>query len=103
MPELRALENALRRIYDERDICVGQEAFAMNPLLDRSAERWNQDLAKLSSELGDFVGEGILESTSALAGIFTFPCERGRLCARVLLAPTHPARIQKLELSALAQ
>lgn len=102
LPELQTLETALRRIYGERDIRVGQEAFAMNLLLDRSAEQWNQYLAKLSSELGDFKGEGILEPASGLAGVFTFPCERGRLCARVLLAPTHPGGIQKLELSALA-
>jgi serine-type D-Ala-D-Ala carboxypeptidase/endopeptidase len=101
LPELRTLEKALRRIYDERDIRVGQEAFAINLLLDRSAEQWDQDLAKLSSELGDFTGDATLEPASALAGVFTFPCERGRLCARVLLAPTHPGRIQKLELSAL--
>lgn len=87
---------------DERDTKAGpaefldctvaglEEAFAMNLLLDRSAEQSNQDLAKLSSELGDFKGEGILEPASGLASVFTFPCERGRLCARVLLAPTHP-------------
>jgi hypothetical protein len=36
-----------------------------------------------------------------MAGTFTYACERGRLQAKVLLSPTRPARIQKLDFAAL--
>jgi hypothetical protein len=41
------------------------------------------------------------EADSAMSGAFTYPCERGRLRVHVLLAPTVPTKIQKLEFSIL--
>ena len=92
---------AVRTIYGAGDIEAGGDILAMNVLLDCTSDRWRRELARLHASLGDCTGEGVLETDSAMAGTFTYPCERGRLRVHVLLAPTVPAKIQKLEFSIL--
>jgi len=101
LPELRDANDAVRRIYSARDIQAGGDVLAMNFLLDRDADRWKNQLEELYGALGACSGDGNLVTDSAMSGIITYPCERGRLQARVLLAPTRPAKIQKLEFSVL--
>ena len=102
LPELREAGAAIRVMYDTGEIAAAGEVLAMNLLLDRSAEHRNAELAALREELGPVTADGALEPEHAMAGIFTYACERGRLQAKVLLAPTRPARIQRLDFTALA-
>ena len=89
----------MQTIYGTGDIEAGGDILAMNVLLDCTPDRWRLELARLHASLGDCTGDGALVADSAMAGTFTYACERGHLCVHVLLAPTVPAKIQKLEFS----
>jgi serine-type D-Ala-D-Ala carboxypeptidase/endopeptidase len=102
LPELHAAGAAIRAMYAAADVAAGGQVLAINLLLDRSAERRNAELATLQEGLGAITGVGALETEHAMAGTFTYACERGRLQAKVLLAPTCPATIQRLDFTALA-
>jgi CubicO group peptidase (beta-lactamase class C family) len=97
-PELREAGAVIARIWAAGDI-EAAGALAMNVVLDKSAARWKGELASLRQALGAFTADGALEAHSAMAGTFTYECERGRLAVQVLLSPTARPTIQKLEFS----
>jgi CubicO group peptidase (beta-lactamase class C family) len=79
---------------------VGQERFlATNFLLDRSAESWRRQLVHMRSEVGQCETAAPVTATGALAGTFTWACERGRIDGNILLAPTATPEIQALRLN----
>jgi len=97
-----ALVNAYRAaatIYAAGDLAPAEGALAMNFLLDRSAEGWKRDLARLRAEVGSCDTGSAVIPTGALTGEFTWRCERGRLRGSLELAPTRPPRIQQLKLA----
>ena len=73
-------------------------ALAMNFLMDRSAENWARELARLRAQTGDCRTDSAITPTGALSGTFSWTCERGRLNGQLLLAPTNPPTIQALRL-----
>ena len=73
----------------------GRGALAMNFLMDRSAENWAREFARLKGEAGA-CQPGPIVPTGALTGQFEWPCERGRVQGQLLLAPTDPPTIQAL-------
>jgi D-alanyl-D-alanine-carboxypeptidase/D-alanyl-D-alanine-endopeptidase len=75
------------------------DVLAMNFLLDRSAEGWARELAKLRAQVGECETKAPITATGALSGTFMWRCERGRLKGSLLLAPTRPPRIQSLGLA----
>lgn len=78
-------------------------ALAMNFLLDKPPHVWRAELRKLREEVGacdTSPGAAGLTASGALAGSFRWPCERGSVKGQLLLAPTRPAGIQDLELTA---
>jgi serine-type D-Ala-D-Ala carboxypeptidase/endopeptidase len=75
------------------------DVLAMNFLLDRSAEGWARELAKLRAQVGGCETKAPITATGALSGTFMWRCERGRLKGSLLLAPTRPPRIQSLGLA----
>jgi CubicO group peptidase (beta-lactamase class C family) len=97
LPTLLGMEEVVRGIYAGGDILTGADAFAGNLLLDRRADLRNRDLAGARRALGAIIDDATLTTESAMAGTFTYRCEGGRLRVRVLLAPTVPPTIQKLE------
>jgi hypothetical protein len=97
-----ALINAYRIvgvIFDAGDVTIGSEMLAMNFLLDRGPELRMQDLNEIKAEVGECDTSSRPVATGALAGDFTWRCERGRVNGRLLLAPTIPPRIQALRLA----
>lgn len=101
-PASAALEAAYRAagaMYGAESVEVARDLLAMNFLLDRDAEGWARDLAKLKAESGACDTTAPIESSGMLSGEFTWRCERGRISGTLLLAPTQPARIQALNLS----
>lgn len=84
-------------IYRAGSVAQSADALAMNFLLDRDADGWSRDLARLKSEVGDCDTSAPLTATGALAGEFTWRCAHGRLQGSLLLAPTRPAKIQQLK------
>lgn len=96
--ELAASYRVVGAVYKQADVAQGSDAFAMNFFLDRDAAGWRRDLAELKKSVGECNTNAPLTATSALSGEFTWDCAQGRVTGRVLLAPTHPASIQSLEL-----
>jgi hypothetical protein len=71
----------------------------MNFLLDRDADAWSRELAKLKAEAGECETSAPITATGTLSGDFTWRCARGRIGGSLTLAPTSPALIQEWKLS----
>lgn len=96
---LREAAESVSRIYTAGDVMAAKDALAMNFLLDRDAAHWKNELATLRERLGVCkAAEPFVTDTATMATVF-YPCERGRLRAQVLLAPTRPMSIQSLRVS----
>jgi hypothetical protein len=80
--------------YERGDVAGLGGLLAMNFLLDRSAESWARELARLKRLAGACETAAPITPTGALAGEFTWTCAHGRLKGSLLLAPTHPPTIQ---------
>ncbi|MGH8029069.1 MAG: serine hydrolase domain-containing protein [Arenimonas sp.] len=96
--ELADAYRAVSAIYAKGGITAVGDVLAMNMLLDRDAASWHRDLALLRAKLGDCDTTAPVKPSGALSGTFSWACARGVLEGNVLLAPTHPPRIQALEL-----
>lgn len=69
---------------------------AMNFLMDRSAENWAAELARLKREVGECSADEPLAPLGAMSASFRLRCEKGQLDGTLLLAPTTPATVQAL-------
>jgi CubicO group peptidase (beta-lactamase class C family) len=96
---LAAAYRAAGAIYSAGRLAPGERLLAMNFLMDRSAENWARELARLKAAVGNCETAAPINATGALAGSFQWQCERGRLQGNLLLAPTNPAGIQALRLN----
>lgn len=84
------------KIFSAGSITAAGDVLAMNVLMDRDAEHWARTLASLKSEVGSCDTAAPIAATGALAGEFTWTCERGRVKGQILLAPTLAPHIQAL-------
>jgi CubicO group peptidase (beta-lactamase class C family) len=101
-PWLAAGYDVARAIYRAGNVeAVGQLFLAMNFLMDRSAENWRRELARLRTEVGQCDTSAPIVTTGGLSGTFAWKCERGRINGNLLLAPTYPQAIQALRLNAI--
>ena len=87
---------AARAMFEAGSLAPGRERLAMNFLMDRSAENWTRELARLTTQTGDCETGAPITATGALSGRFSWSCERARLEGQLLLAPTSPPTIQAL-------
>ncbi len=93
---LAAAYAAAKGMHRAGSVEPGRRLLAMNFLMDRSAENWAKEFARLREQTGTCQTEAPVTATGALAGRFTWNCERARLEGNLLLAPTEPAGIQAL-------
>jgi serine-type D-Ala-D-Ala carboxypeptidase/endopeptidase len=84
------------KIFTAGSVTSAGDAIAMNFLMDRDAEHRARDFAGLKAELGTCDTSAAIVPTGALAGDFTWTCERGRVKGQILLAPTPRPQIQSL-------
>lgn len=92
------LETAYRgagAMYQAGDVADTRGQLAMNFLLDRDAEAWSRELAKLKADVGACDTAAPITATGALSGDFTWRCDHGRIKGSLTLAPTRPALIQE--------
>lgn len=68
----------------------------MNFLMDRSAENWTAEFARLKAEVGECPADEPLAPTGAMSTAFRLKCTKGKLDGQLLLAPTRPATVQAL-------
>jgi CubicO group peptidase (beta-lactamase class C family) len=99
--ELTASYGAAIAIYKSGSVEHNLDALAMNFLLDRDASAWARELTKLKSAVGECDTSAPITATGALAGNFNWRCSHGRLRGALLLAPTHPPKIQSVSLTAV--
>jgi CubicO group peptidase (beta-lactamase class C family) len=95
---VRAVE-AIVMAYNAGRIEVAKSVLALNFLPDTPARFRDRELVELKQKLGEGRIEKI-DGIHALAGRFTFACEKGRLEGTVLLSPEPGAGIQRLTLKA---
>ena len=96
-PALQSMLSVSQVIYDNADVAHFPEVLAMNFLMDRSAALRNAEIAALKAQYGECRVVPPITTDSALSGSFDFGCERGKLKIELILAPTRPDKIQKLE------
>jgi CubicO group peptidase (beta-lactamase class C family) len=102
IPTSAALARAYRAagaMYDAGDLGQDRALLAVNFLLDRSAENWAREFARLKGEAGACRTDAAIAATGALSGDFTWTCAQGTITGVLLLAPTDPPTIQALRLS----
>ncbi len=92
--EVAAMHEAARKSYAAGNIGPLDGKLAMNFLMDRSAENWAKELAKLKAQVGECGGVESLNADTAMSGTYRWTCERGQIDGQVLLAPTTRATIQ---------
>lgn len=101
-PVVEQMFAAARAAYAAGNLRPLDGKLAMNFLLDRSAENWTAELARLKKDVGECPAAEPLAPTGALSTAFRLNCERGKLDGTLLLAPTTPVTIQALRLRVAA-
>jgi hypothetical protein len=94
-----AVDCAAGAMYEAGDLGQDRALLAVNFLLDRSAENWAREFARLKGEAGACRTDAAIAATGALSGDFTWTCAQGTITGVLLLAPTDPPTIQALRLS----
>jgi D-alanyl-D-alanine-carboxypeptidase/D-alanyl-D-alanine-endopeptidase len=84
------------KIFTAGSVTSAGDVLAMNFLMDRDAEQRARDYAGLKAEVGACDTAAPIVPATALAGEFTWNCERGRVRGQILLAPTPTPQIQSL-------
>jgi hypothetical protein len=88
-------------MYRSGSVEPGRKLLAMNFLMDRSAENWAKEFAKVRGDVGQCRTDSPVTPTGALSGTFRWECDKGALEGTVLLAPTDPAGIQAFRYTVL--
>jgi serine-type D-Ala-D-Ala carboxypeptidase/endopeptidase len=94
-PGLASAYAAAKAVWDAGDINAAP--LANNMLMDRDAAAWKKMLVDLKTSVGACPGNEPIAPTSAMAGTFTWICERGRVSGRVQQAPTPAVTLQRLD------
>jgi len=102
-PRVRAAYAATTAIWQAGDVLASPRSLAMNFLMDRTAANWKAELARLKSEAGSCDTSAPITPTTALAGRFTWACEKGDVTGSILLAPTDAPTLQELRLAVTAR
>ncbi len=97
-PAVAAAYAAARAAYAAGDLGPLRGKLAMNFLLDRSADNWKAEFARLKAEVGACPTDDPLAPDGAMSTVFRLNCEKGKLDGILLLAPTTPVTIQALRL-----
>jgi hypothetical protein len=97
---LKQAAAVIASIYAASDVMAAREALAMNVLLDSDAAHRNAEIAQLKARLGACKAALPFTSDTAMSATIVYPCERGRLQAQVILAPTRTTTLQTYALSA---
>ncbi len=84
------------KMFTAGSVTSAGDALAINFLMDRDAEHRARDFAALKAEVGTCDTAAPIVPASALAGEFTWNCQRGRVRGQLLLAPTPTPQIQSL-------
>lgn len=73
---------------------------AVNFFMDRTAENWKLELARLKKEVGDCDTTAPIVAAGTETGTFEWSCKTGKIKGRLLLAPPNDYKVQSLIYSA---
>lgn len=95
---LAAAHKAVGAMYVAGSVEPGRDKLAMNFLMDRSAENWAKEFARLKEQAGECKPETPVEvgADGLLEGWFTWTCEKGEMDGNIVLAPTQTPQIQTM-------
>ena len=96
-PALRAMAQAVQKIYSAGDVMAAPEALGENLLLDHDAASRNAGIGELRKKFGACRLDDTQQAETAMSATLVFDCAEGRLQVEVGLAPTTPATLQTLE------
>jgi CubicO group peptidase (beta-lactamase class C family) len=97
-PALLAAYASARQLFEAGRLDGLDASLSMNFLMDRDAAGWARDMAALKADVGACDTSASAEPSTALAGRFSWRCERGRVSGSLLLEPSFEPRIQSLHL-----
>ncbi len=101
-PVLVEMREKVSRLVGGWSDALADSVAAMNLFLDESKDRRHQAIDRLRSEAGGGCrNDGRFEVENALRGRWKMTCGSGALGVSITLAPTNPARVQFLEVTAL--
>jgi serine-type D-Ala-D-Ala carboxypeptidase/endopeptidase len=95
---LASAYSAAKAVWQAGDINAAP--LAGNMLMDQDRAARNKALADLKTAVGACPAGEPIAPTSAMAGTFTWTCERGRIRGRVQQAPTPAMTLQRLDFAA---
>ena len=103
-PVLLQRRAQVSRLIGRWDDALADSLAAMNLYLDESKQRRRAAIEALVRQAGGRCrSDGPLEAENALRGSWRMRCRGGDLHVSITLAPTQPARVQFLEVQALAR
>jgi CubicO group peptidase (beta-lactamase class C family) len=88
------MHEAARKAYAAGNLEPLEGKLAMNFLMDRSAENWVKEIAKLKTQVGECPSVEFIRSDGAMSGNYRWTCEKGALDGQLLLAPTTLVTVQ---------
>ena len=95
-PELAAFYAGAGEVWAEGSVAALDNKVAMNFPMDRSAVNWAKVLRETKAKSGRCETTTPIRPDNAMAGSFTWTCERGTIEGTVMLAPTRPITLQAL-------
>jgi hypothetical protein len=90
------MQDAARTAYAAGELKPLEGKLAMNFLMDRSADNWAKEFARIRGIVGTCATTEPMQAVSYLSANFRWNCEKGKLDGQILLAPTNPPTIQAL-------
>ena len=88
-------------MYHAGSVGPGLDDLAVNFLVDRSADGWGQEFARLKDKVGDCAAQEPVVSTGLRSGDFAWHCDHGSVQGTIELSPTNPPLLQSLVLTPL--
>ncbi|WP_428334575.1 serine hydrolase domain-containing protein [Novosphingobium sp.] len=95
-PELAAFYAGAGEVWADGSVAALDNKVAMNFPMDRSAVNWAKVLRETKAKSGRCETTTPIRPDNAMAGSFTWTCERGTIEGTVMLAPTRPITLQAL-------
>ncbi len=99
-PALEQARSSLLRLWARWDDPEARQLAADNLFLDTPAEDRRLEIETMKKELGACRADGEILAENLLRGAFRLSCEKGAVQIVFTLAPTHPPRIQHLQITA---
>ena len=94
--ELAKAYAAVAQSWKSGDVSALAPMAAVNFFMDRTAENWKRELARLKGQIGECDTAPAIHAMGAETGSFEWTCAKGKIKGRLLLAPPNDYRVQSV-------